>query len=118
MLRREVWFLLVSCCLSLALIGFAGCSDGERKVCEHDTDCDLNSHCEAGGCVPNCPGTPCLVGQLCCDGRCYEKDCEARTCPGVDEVCLDGRCVGASCIDAICDPGMRCAGGDCYPEDC
>lgn len=78
------------------------------------TDCDSlggrADRCVFGNCSCGNAGTPCAMGQLCCNGRCIDPSSNVDNCAGCNNPCTFAqatpRCVAASCEIQSCNGGF------------
>lgn len=86
----------------------------EGLVCGQGERCALRTvgTVTRGVCEPACACGGCMgAGEVCLNGVCVERACEAVRCPA-GSACVGGRCV-TDCEDVTCPLGERCAAGRC-----
>jgi len=103
------------------------CSDATRTCangCVEDGQCQNQTLCVGGRCVPPCTGdADCTAPATCSGGKCkIPGACEVATdCPAPGTYCSreTGECATGCQIDADCkNAGQRCDGGSCVDKGC
>ncbi len=102
--------------LSLCLVLCVGCSKQSKGPCNENDDCIFGELCKDGTCIPKqCDATAdCQANSLCDNGLCVAvgpKACRSSNDCAQGETCDGGECKARGCTDTSCPNGEVCIQG-------
>jgi MYXO-CTERM domain-containing protein len=80
-------------------------------------NCDAETFCMGGRCVPSCAAVSCPLGERCLEGECVADACTGVVCPD-GTLCQAGACTADPCADVVCSQNRQCVDGVCLVDPC